>query len=148
MTSKSGERPSRILSGWVVLGLLVVTALVAVLALTRFRLVRPGGVAVQFGAFSGRTAEPGMSRTGETIWAVVPLQAADCACETPPSARLYSTLKDWHLESGYHDGPIRDSHQYLSISFDPGQASRERIVKLIAANGGTVQPGPPPGAGE
>lgn len=88
-------------------------------------------------------ANSASGRTAITIWASVPLQAPECACEPPPSAHIYSTLKDWHLESGYRDGPTVDSRRYLSITFDPSRASREQIVDLITANGGTVRPRPP-----
>ena len=111
---------------------------VPVLAEVEALVARTGGsgqATLQSGAASGQL----------TIWAKLPIQAPECDCHTPPLARVYSTLKDEHLDGGLTDEGSVGSWQYLSLTFDPRQVSRQHILDLIATDGGVILPGRPAG---
>jgi hypothetical protein len=78
-----------------------------------------------------------------TLWAKMPIQAPECDCHTPPLARVYSNLKDEHLDAGFADEGVVGSWEYMSLSFDPRQVSNQHIVDLITTDGGVILPARP-----
>ncbi len=142
--NRSRERRSRIAAG--VRLLLLIPVLLATLAgcqaFSRAGQEIGTSVAAMQGQAGTSAGDPvARSVTGQNVvWAKVP----KCACHADdPLVRITSKLAEVKANDGIQIASISDTSATFSVTFDPRQVPRDRVIAAIRAGGGEILSGPP-----